>query len=231
MRTTILCLMAMVATSTLTSCEKLLMYHVDKYRDNVEEREERRLVHPFELMLTTKEPELDYVRFYGDSQDVKSPLSPEADDWFSLTRNLDGSFNFKIEYRSAWYTDVTYSLVSVHLHSAPGVAFELNKRYHFGDITGRDIDGLATERSYVDLIIGNIKEQGWDEWKYTSTYGWIEFTYIGSNEGSNNPFIYDNAAIIDATFYFETVDPESGEVIVKAEECTFKNCWGSESVD
>ena len=231
MRTTTLCLMAMVATSTLTSCEKLLMYHVDRYRNNVEEREERRLVHPFELMLTTQEPGLDYVRFYGDNQDVKSPLSPEADDWFSLTRNLDGSFSFTIERRSAWFTDVTYCLVSIHLRSAPGVAFELNKRYHFGDTTDRDIDGLATERSYVDLNIINIKEQGWDEWEYTSTYGWIEFTYLGHNDGGNNPFIYDNAAIIDATFYFETVDPESGEVIVKAEECTFKNCWGTGSVD
>ncbi len=231
MRGVIVGILALVSLSLATSCEKLLMYQVDKYRDKVEEREERQFVHPFELMLTTKEPGLDYVRFYGDNQDVKSPLSPEADDWFSLVNNLDGSFSFAIEGRSARFTDNTYCLVSIHLRSAPGVAFELNKKYHFGDTSGRDIDGMATERGYVDLNIINVKEQGWNEWEYTSTYGWIEFTYIGSNDGSNNPFIYDNAAIIDATFYFETVDPESGELIVKAEDCTFKNCWGLGSVD
>lgn len=220
-------LTAIVALILCSSCEKILMHQVEKVQDRIEERRERRNVHPFEIFLTTAEPELDYVRFYGESQDVKSVFDTNVDNWFSIFHNLDGSFDFTLENRIAWFTDNTYTLVSIYLDSITGTEPKINTRYYFGDTTGRELDGPTTNDGYVDLTLVNIKEDGHIAWEYTSTFGWIEFTYIGSNEASNNPFIYDNAAIVDISLYFECVDPTTGELLLKAEDCTMTNCWGS----
>lgn len=227
MRRIVILLTLLAFALPLSSCEQILLSPFKKWGDRVEERREKRTVHPFELFLTTAEPELDYVRFYGESQDVKSSFDPAPSDWFELQTTPNGAFSFTIESRYAEFTDNTYCTVSIYLNPTEDVPFKLNTKYHFGDVVGRELDGYVLDDSTMELWMVNYNDEDIRQWDFVSTYGWIEFTVLGSNPESNNPFVYDGASVIDAKFYFETVDPETGELLLRAEDCSFTNCWGS----
>lgn len=227
MRRLVISVAVLALALPLSSCEQILLSPLKKWGDRVEEQREKRTVHPFELFLTTTEPELDYLRFYGESQDVKTTLDPTPSDWFELSSTPNDAFRFSLERRYAEFTDNTYCTVDIYLNPTEGVPFKLNTKYHFGDVAGRKLDGYLLDDSFMELWLVNYNGKDIRQWDFLSTYGWIEFTALGSNPESNNPFVYDGASVIDAKFYFETVDPETGELLLRAEDCLFRNCWGS----
>lgn len=227
MRRLVSLLIAITFALPLSSCEQILLSPLKKWGDSIDERREKRLVHPFELFLTTAEPELDYVRFYGESQDIKTTLDPTPQDWFKLSSTTTDAFSFSIERRYAEFTDNTDCTLSIYLNATEGVPFKLNTKYHFGDVTGRKLDGYVLDDSLIELTLRNYNDKDVRYWDFVSTYGWIEFTSLGSNPESTNLFVYDGASVLDAKFYFETVDAESGKLLLRAEDCSFKNCWGN----
>lgn len=113
MRRLVSLLIAITFALPLSSCEQILLSPLKKWGDSIDERREKRLVHPFELFLTTAEPELDYVRFYGESQDIKTTLDPTPQDWFKLSSTTTDAFSFSIERRYAEFTDNTDCTLSI----------------------------------------------------------------------------------------------------------------------
>lgn len=225
MRHRILYFVAVVALLSLTSCELLVVCPLTKLNDKIDARREKRCIHPFELYLTTVEPELSKSRFYGETQDIKTSMDPVPSDWFELGYEPDGSFSFVLDCRWASLDDNIRSNTSIYLRPTVGVPFELNRYYYFGNYTDAEEDGYILEDSYMELYIYDMqRENPYDPIIYTSTSGWIKFTHYESYSGSI--LIADNAEIIDAEFYFETVDTESGEVVMRAENCKLVNCWG-----
>ncbi len=230
MRRGIIYIVAAVALLSLASCEKLVLEllverPLTDCNDKIDARREKRNIHPFELYITTSEPELSECRFYGDRQDSKTSMDPTPNDWFELSYEPDGSFSFVLDCRWASLDENIRSNTSIYLHPTEGVHFELNKCYYFGDYMGAVGDGYILEDSYMELYMFDMqRENPYTPIIYTSTSGWIKFTHYESYSGS--ALLMDNAQIIDAEFYFETVDAESGEVIMRAENCKLENCWG-----
>ena len=193
--------------------------------EKIDARQEKRNIHPFELYITTDEPELHARRFYGDSQDTKTSMDPTPNDWFELRYEPDGSFSFVLDCRWASLDDNIKSNTSIYLRPTEGVPFELNKCYYFGDYKGSVEDGYTLNDSYIELYLFDMqRDNPYVPFIYVSTSGWIKFTHYESYSGS--AFLMDNAEIVDAEFYFETVDAESSEVVMRAEKCKLKNCWG-----
>lgn len=230
MRRCIIYLVATAAFVSLASCERFVMEllverPLTDLNDKIDARQEKRNIHPFELYITTAEPELHARRFYGDSQDTKTSMDPTPNDWFELRYEPDGSFSFVLDCRWASLDDNIKSNTSIYLRPTEGVPFELNKCYYFGDYKGSVEDGYILNDSYIELYVFDMqRDNPYVPFIYVSTSGWIKFTHYESYSGS--AFLMDNAEIIDAEFYFETVDAESGEVVMRAEKCKLKNCWG-----
>lgn len=230
MKNFLLSLTMLMAACTLSSCKKLAFEllverPLKNLNDSIDERSEKRNVHPFELYITTAEPELHGDRFYGDGQDSKTSMDPTPNDWFELRHEPDGSFGFVLDCRWASLDDNIRSNTSIYLSPTKGVPFELNKCYYFGDYTGAVDDGYILDNSYMELYMFDLQRTDpYIPIIYTSTSGWIKFTHYESYSGS--ALLMDNAEIIDAEFYFETVDGETGELVMRAENCKLVNCWG-----
>ncbi len=230
MRTKHLSYLLLALPLIFASCERFVMEllverPLTDLNDKIDARQEKRNIHPFELYITTAEPELHERRFYGDSQDTKTSMDPTPNDWFELRYEPDGSFSFVLDCRWASLDDNIRSNTSIYLRPTEGVPFELNKCYYFGDYKGSVEDGYILSDSYIELYVFDMqRDNPYVPFIYVSTSGWIKFTHYESYSGS--AFLMDNAEIIDAEFYFETVDAESGEVVMRAEKCKLKNCWG-----
>ena len=230
MRRCIIYLVATAAFVSLASCERLVMEllverPLTDLNDKIDARQEKRNIHPFELYITTVEPELHARRFYGDSQDTKTSMDPTPNDWFELRYEPDGSFSFVLDCRWASLDDNIRSNTSIYLRPTEGVPFELNKCYYFGDYKGSVEEGYILNDSYIELYVYDMqKDNPYVPYIYVSTSGWIKFTHYESYSGS--AFLMDNAEIVDAEFFFETVDTESGEVVMRGEKCKLENCWG-----
>ena len=87
MRRCLLYLTVAVAILSFASCEKLVFEllverPLTNLDDKIDERQQKRNVHPFELYITTSEPELCDCRFYGDRQDSKTSMDTTPNDWF-----------------------------------------------------------------------------------------------------------------------------------------------------
>ncbi len=210
MQRSILCLMVLVAASTMTSCEKLreigVLPEPTKY--------------PIEMYVTSSKWGLDKTFISCDSEWYWNPVNGDTLE-FRIVEN-EGlicfgmeRLNIMIPYKDGESRPTSFN-VGIYLQDIP---LEENIKYYVGDTDGIDIsdgipasnyiDSFGTNVSYMALNMSGVS--GYD----MSTSGWIKFTRLELIHDNNEGFADDYE--IDFEFEFEVKDPETGEVTLKVE--------------
>ena len=210
MKRLIYSLMALVAASTMTSCEKLqqigALPEPTKY--------------PIEMYVTSSKWGLDKTFISYDSEWYWNPVNGDTLE-FRIIENEElicfgmERLNIMIPYKDGESRPTSFN-VTIYLQDIP---LEENIKYYVGDTDGIDIsdgipasnyiDSFGTNVSYMALNMSGVS--GYD----MSTSGWIKFTRIELTHDNDEGFADDYE--IDLEFEFEVKDPETGEVTLKVE--------------
>ena len=212
MKRSIICLMAMVAASVVTSCDKLVEIGVlpepTKY--------------PIEMYVTSSKWGLDKTFISCDSEWYWNPVNGDTLE-FRILENRNKGFicfglerlNIMIPYKDGESRPTSFN-IRIYLQDIP---LKENIKYYVGDTDGIDIsdgipasnyiDSFGTNVSYMALNMSGVS--GYD----MSTSGWIKFTRLELIHDNDEGFAdyYE----IDFEFEFEVKDPETGEITLKVE--------------
>ena len=207
-------LMALVAVSVITSCEKLqqigALPEPTKY--------------PIEMYIISPKWGLDNTFISCDSEWYWNPVNGDTLE-FRITENFNRKeglicfgmerLNIMIPYKDGESRPTSFN-INIYLQDIP---LEENIKYYVGDTDGIDIsdgipasnyiDSFGTNVSYLALNMSGVS--GYDK----SSSGWIKFTRLELIHDNDEGYADDYE--IDFEFEFEVKDPETGEVTLKVE--------------
>ena len=216
MRKIIFSLMAMVAASVMTSCDKCNEPICTKPNHNHTKS-------PIEMYVTC--PEWGLENQYIGTPYLKTHYPIIHDTYsgnFGLNYNYDGmlgqtKFSLNRETLILETPNGAEELdISFYLCLPSDIPFELNKKYYFGNVEGvKTDDGVvvsncANSNGYVRE--NQIRLDRKVEY-FESTYGWMMFTRFDEVKQDVNIKDY----MMNMEFEFVTLDEESGEVLIRVE--------------
>ena len=203
MKRSILCLMVLVVASIMTSCEKPAV-------NNYQQSENFKV--DVTVDITCENEGCSSVTHFTNEDVFMAP--PKS--WYYNNNNysvINFYENSHFDFKAIFEVKRVEALLYIGLELDANQPFELNKKYDINDI----VESMTDE---APKKIGTIKIENpyLIDHEYIATSGWIMFTQRRYSETEDIYFT-------DVAFECEVIDPETGEIILKAENGSMKNMY------